>query len=140
MAREDPWQARKLRPGIDFALRPELRIRDDAPSIEIDDTTPARRILECLGVELQSVVVRNEDGEDEAVMLTPERYAELAACEMHQNRDAYWELTIGPDRPGYVLTPKEIALEALMIEQVDPDVDWNPGAHMWPPKPYVDES
>lgn len=122
------------RPGIDFPLRPELRIRDDAPSIEVTEATLARDALDSLSGELDGVVMRDESGEAKAVVLTPERYAELAGYEVERAAGWMGAPPGHPQRDTNSLVPRPEVVKALMIEQVDPKAKWDPVAQVWPPR------
>lgn len=115
-----------LEHGDERPKRPAVRVRDDAPSIEVSATTPAVRVLDGLGVELGGAVVRDENGEAKAVVLTPERYAELATCEVYDSKNE-WLAKARADRMEPDMKPPDSMLRGLMIEPVDPSVEWRFG-------------
>lgn len=122
-----------LEPGVDFKLLPEVRFRDDAPSVEVDEETPAQEALERIGEGNEALVLRDTAGEPKGVVLTPERYIQLIQAEIqnnlpHGNTGSYWEI------PGSVPELREGVLESLMIEQVDPEAEWSAAARVWPPR------
>lgn len=110
----------------DVTVRPELRVRQDAPSVEVDDTTPVQSVLDHLDKGQQGVVLRGKDHDAAAVMLTPERYAELAGCEVVSEG----RYTAGLDG---TIRPSEAVLGELMIEQLDPNARWT-ASRIWPLK------
>jgi hypothetical protein len=103
--------------------RPAVRIRKDAPAIEVTATTPAVRVLDHLGDELDSTVVRDESGEAKAVVLTPERYAELATREVYDSKNE-WLAKTRADRMEPEMKPPDSMLRGLMIEPADLGVEW----------------
>ena len=108
-----------------------MRVRDDAPSIEVTAATPAAHVLDHLGAEVDSAVVRDESGAATAVVLTPERYAELATREVYDNRDE-WLAKTRTDSMEPIMKPPETMLRSLMIEPVDPGAEWKISARPWP--------
>lgn len=123
MWRENP----PLPLSADLPLRPELRIRDDAPSLAVDEATSAEAALHRLDDEPNGVVLRGEAGEAKAIVLTPERYAELAGYEVQSDGGSHFVAT----ERGIV--PQPSVLRALMIEQVDPTAEWNLAARIGRP-------
>jgi hypothetical protein len=104
------------RPG-----RPELRVREDAPTVTVDSLTAVEVAINQLGAEPNGVVLRGQDGEIKAVMLSPERYADLAGVMIKAERQF-----VAASGAGF--QPQSEDLEELMVEQVDPAAGWHPGA------------
>lgn len=115
-------EERFLQPGGLRPVRPDVRVRADAPSIEGDNATALGAVLERLHGDA-GVVVRDHSGTPKAVVLSPERYAVLASCEVESEErfHATLERTIEPD---------PAALKELMIEQVDPATEWKVGSRI----------
>jgi len=105
--------------SADVPARPAVRIRDDAPSLAVDEATSAEAALHRLDDEPNGLVLRGEAGEAKAVVLSPERYAELAGYEVHSDNGSHFVAT----ERGIV--PEPSVLRALMIEQVDPTAEWS---------------
>lgn len=99
--------------------RPELKIRDDAPSVVITPEASVEALFDSMRGE--QVVIRDAGGTPKAVVLSPERYAELAGSEIHAN-----ELLEGTLKGKVQPTPE--ALGRLMVEQVDQTQEWPIGS------------
>jgi hypothetical protein len=107
----EEWEARYPKP-------PELRLRSDTPSVEVDQTTRVQEVLVRLANEDgDSVAVRNADGGVTAMMVPVERYLELVATELANNHQG--EATLD----GRIV-PTEAAFAASYVEQVDPNATW----------------
>ncbi len=104
-------------------VRPEVRVRSDAPSLEVDDTTSVESVLSQLDREKGGVVLRDQTGEAKAVVVPADRYAELAGCEI--TSEQHFRATEGEIKPD----PE--ALKELMIEQVDPAAEWSFASRIW---------
>jgi hypothetical protein len=117
-------EGRFLQPGELWPVRPEVRVRADTPTIEVANATPVGTVLDRLGQDGHGVVLRDSDSTPQAVVLTPERYAELAGCEI-ESEDLF-QATLGD-----TIEPDTHALEELMIEQVDPAAEWKAGSRIW---------
>ena len=98
-------------------LLPELRLRADAPAIEIDDATPVAQALAYLGIdETGMLALRGISGEPKAIVLSAKRYLELAGKEINSSRRA----TTLDGR----LAPVEAAFDRAHVEQVNPSESW----------------
>jgi hypothetical protein len=102
------------RPG-----RPELRVRANAPTVIVDSNTVTEAVIGQLKATTNGVVLRGQDGEARAVVLSPERYADLAGA-MIKAEGKF----VGSEGR---LRPQSEELESLMVEQVDPTTEWQPG-------------
>lgn len=111
--------------------RPAVRVRDDTPSVEVTPATPAGEVLGRLDGETDGAVVKDEGGNPKAVVLTPERYAELAMREAYDSKNE-WLAKTRTDRMEPEMKPSETMLRALMIEPVDPNAEWKIDARPWP--------
>lgn len=118
------FQEHPLEPGEGQPMRPGLQVRSDTPSLKINDTLTVDGAIDHIGGEQPGIVLRDANGKAAAVLLSPERYAELAGCEVESEcRFRAVEGRIEPD--PQVLTE-------LMIEQVDPQNEWKYGSRIWP--------
>jgi hypothetical protein len=98
---------------------PELRLRADAPTVEVDATTTARDVLERVqSQDVGSVALRDSTTGVTAVVMPVERYLELVGGELAHdplNKEAGLNGTI---------TPTEAALVASHVEQINPHDTW----------------
>lgn len=116
-------EGRFLRPGERWPVRPDIRVRPDAPSLKSNGTTQLAAVFDRLEHAGRGIVLRDSTDKAIAVVLPADRYAELASCEIEsEDRFRAAEGRIEPD-------PE--ALEELMIEQVDPAVEWKLGSRIW---------
>jgi hypothetical protein len=98
-----------------------LRLRSDAPSVEIDDALPAKRVIEQLQSEDVDAIALHEQGSDPTAVIIPvERYLELVGKELA----GYTELVGTLD--GRLIPPGP-AFAASYVEPVDPDATWRHG-------------
>lgn len=99
-------------------LLPELRLRSDAPEIEIDETTSVVQALARLGIEESgALALREVGGEPQAVVLSVERYLQLASKEINSAARA---------GSSGRMVPVEAAFGRAHVEQVDPTaVGWS---------------
>lgn len=99
--------------------RPELRVRSDAPSIEINETTPAAETIARLEARhTDTLALREPGGEAKAVVLSIERYLELIGTELAT--DPFNKVATLDGR----ITPSDTAVAAAYVEQVDPTDTW----------------
>jgi hypothetical protein len=97
---------------------PELRLRTDAPTVDIDATTRITDAVEQLReAQLGLLALREPDGNSAAVMLSTERYLELAGKELASDSNKVG--TLDGD-----LAPSESAFAASHVEQVDLNAAW----------------
>lgn len=97
-------------------LLPRLRLRADAPTVEIDETTRVNDALSHLTTEAGGILALQEaGGPPSAVVLSVERYLELASKEIR------CAPRVGA--AGY-LVPQEEAFERALVEQSDPNARW----------------
>jgi hypothetical protein len=97
---------------------PELRLREDAPSEEIDSTTAAQDVIGKLTTRsVSAMALRDANGDATAVILPVDRYLELAGKELASHSAKIGTLD------GRVL-PAEAAFVASYVEQVDPSEEW----------------
>jgi hypothetical protein len=98
-------------------LLPELRLRADTPTIEIDETTPVVQALARLGMEAtETLALREPSGEPTAIVLSVERYLQLASQEIARAR-----LVGGTDGRT---APEEDAFSRTHVEQINPNDTW----------------
>src|SRR5829696_4996393 len=102
----------------EMPVRPELKIRDDAPSVFVTSTTSVEAVISRMNGD--QLVLRADDGTPQAVVVSPCRYAALAASEI--DAEQMLEAAEGKIRP----TPE--ALGRLMVEQVDETQQWPIGS------------
>lgn len=97
----------------------DLRLRADAPVVEIDDTTPVKGVIDRLAGEDAGIVAVREAGVDSAVavVLPIERYLELAGKELAGFSSKVATL-------DGRLVPVEEAFATSHVEQADPDATW----------------
>jgi hypothetical protein len=114
-------EGRRQEPGEVYPARPEVHVRDDAPAIDITNETSIEGAVSELGSKT-SVVLRSE-GQAMAVLLSAERYAELAGCAI-ESEDRFKATLHG------TIEPDPDALRELMIEQVDPAAEWKFGSRI----------
>lgn len=97
---------------------PELRLRPDAPVMEIDEITPVKDALGQLRSEGIGAMALRESGGDATVVVIPvERYLELVGKELATDSPMVGTLD------GRVM-PAESAFVASYVEQVDPGDIW----------------
>jgi hypothetical protein len=110
--------------------RPELRLRADTPTVDIDERTSAQELLSHITPREYGVALRNSDGTVKAMVVPLDRYIELAsgtvAGDHHVGVDFDTPVPSGT-RPR--LRAQPASLEALHVEQVDPQAEWWPGSH-----------
>jgi hypothetical protein len=98
---------------------PELRLRADIPAVDIAEATAVSEALEELRSQaVGTIALRERDAEPTAVVLSVERYLELAGKELI--RDEYNKIS----RADHVVVPTESAFSALHVEPVNPDDTW----------------
>lgn len=99
---------------------PELRLRADAPSLEINGSTLVSNAVAQLRSETVGAIVLREPGaEPTAVVMPVERYLELVGTELVNDSPK--------EARGGGLAPRAAALEAVYVEQVDPSGTWHRG-------------
>jgi len=99
---------------------PELRLRSDAPTLEISGATLVSDAVAQLGSKgIGAVALREPGVEPTAVVMPVARYLELVGTELVN--DAPKEARAGG------LAPIATALEAVHVEQVDPSGTWRRG-------------
>jgi hypothetical protein len=97
---------------------PELRLRADTPALEVTDATPVSDALEELRSQgLGTIALRSPDAEPTAVVLSVERYLELAGKELLNGVDMV-------ARDG-IMVPSESAFAISHVEQVNPNDTWH---------------
>jgi hypothetical protein len=100
---------------------PELRLRADAPTVEINETTRARDILERVRSEnVGSIALRESAAGITAVVIPVERYLELVGKELATDPSNKVGTLDGQIRPT------DAAIAASHVEQVNPDDSWLP--------------
>jgi hypothetical protein len=105
-----PEEAAKRR-----GVRPALRWRANAPSVEVDEATPVRRVLDRLSSEaLGSVGIREPGSDVTAVVVPVERYLQLVATELATDQTKRVATLDGQ------IVPSEDAFAASHVEQVNP--------------------
>ena len=98
-----------------------LQLRSDAPSVEIDDALPVKRVIEQLRSEGVGAIALHEQGSDPTAVIIPvERYLELVGKEL-----AGYTALVGT-LDGRLI-PVESAFAASYVEPVDPDATWRHG-------------
>ncbi|HST54333.1 MAG TPA: hypothetical protein VLJ42_00360 [Solirubrobacteraceae bacterium] len=98
---------------------PELRLRSDTPTVEIDDTTPIKDSVNRLkSKDVDAIGIREAGSDVAAVILPVERYLELAAKEL-AGKTFDWVGTL--DRH---LVPHDDAFAASHVEQIDRNETW----------------
>ena len=98
-------------------LLPELKLRNDAPAIEIDEATPVIQALARLDSEATGALTISEShGRPRAVVLSVDRYLQLASQEINSSSRA----ATADSR----LMPMESAFERAHVEQVDQSENW----------------
>jgi hypothetical protein len=97
-------------------LLPELRLRADTPAVEVDSATPVTEALSGLGAETDTLAIREQHGEPQAIVLSVERYLELAGKEIHSAPK------IGT-LDGRIM-PQEATFSRAHVEQVNPNENW----------------
>lgn len=108
--------------------RPEIRLRRDVPTLDIDESTPAQEILKRVDPQDYALALRDADGEVKALVVPLDRYIELASGTIAG--DEHIQAvggSAGEDRPRIQAKPE--SLTALHVEQVNPRAEWLPGAH-----------
>lgn len=114
LASRELSESERRRRGL---LLPELRLRTDTPTIEVDETTPVIQALARLGEEeTGAVAIRERNGEPQAVVLSVERYLQLAGKEINS------AAKVGTLEGS--LVPTATAFERAHVEQVDPNASW----------------
>jgi hypothetical protein len=121
---DDFLERRRLTPEEEarrHGLRPELRLRADAPAIELEQATPVDDALaELRSKDLGALALRKPTGEIAAMLVTAERYLELVGTELARGSDM--EVTIHGR-----FAPVESAFNKAYVEQVDPHEPWIEG-------------
>jgi len=98
---------------------PEARLRDDAPTLEVDEATPMREALDLLRTtDVDAIALGEVGSKPSAVVIPVERYLELAVKDLLTRHNG----TIAS--AGRIL-PTEAALADLHIEPVDPQASWH---------------
>jgi hypothetical protein len=99
--------------------RPDLHLRADVPTVEVDETTRAKGVLEKLQGEAGLVALGEQAGIS-AVVVPIERYLELVGSQLKYDPSI--------EREGRTATfdiaPTEGAMEASHVEQVRPSDTW----------------
>jgi hypothetical protein len=97
---------------------PELRLRADVPTVDIDATIGITDAVEQLREsQLGLIALREPDGNSTAVVISTERYLELAGKELASDSNKVG--TLDGD-----LAPSESAFATSHVEQVDPNAMW----------------
>jgi hypothetical protein len=115
-AREHLIESAASREEREQPKRPQLQLRRDAPSIEVGNATRITEALHELKTErIGTLALREPDGRPQAVILSVERYLELATREVE-------------NAPAVVSKGLEWvsddALKTSHVEQVDPSEPW----------------
>lgn len=98
---------------------PELRLRPDTPTAEIDSETLARGLIDRLRSDDVTALALRETGTEPTVVMLPlERYLELAGKELISRREGLVATLDGR------LVPPESDFAALHVEVVDPRDAW----------------
>lgn len=102
-----------------YPALPELRLRADAPALEIDETTTVMDALERLeSSDIGALALRTPRGTDPTALIIPvERYLELVGKELLHSPSK----VVGESND---FTPPDAALEAVNVEQVDAAANW----------------
>lgn len=110
-------ESERVRRGL---VLPELRLRSDAPAIEVDDRTPVVEALSRLVGERDGLLaLRTESDAPRAVVLSVDRYLQLAGQEL--NSASTPKVTRPLDGR---LAPQEAAFTRAQVEQADPNAIW----------------
>jgi hypothetical protein len=98
---------------------PALRLRADAPALEVTQTAPLSDALTELRSRDVGVIALREPGIEPAAVVIPiERYFELVGEEiLHGDGNKIM-------RTDHVVVPNESALAAAYVEVVNPDETW----------------
>jgi hypothetical protein len=98
---------------------PEIKLRSDAPALEVTETTPIGDALAQLRSQGVGVIaLREQGGEPTAVVIPAERYIELVGTELLNGRKV---------AQGGRLVPAESAFAAVYVEEVNPGDTWHRG-------------
>lgn len=106
--------------------RPELHLRADTPSIDVHEATQVGDVLRHVTPTEYGVALREPGGEVHAMLVPLDRYIELASGAIAGNK--LFDLrpgVPGSDVPRIVARPS--ALEAMHVEQIDPNAEWHSG-------------
>lgn len=96
---------------------PEVRLRADTPTLEVNEDTRIRGTLDQLQAgEVGAVALSEPGSKPSAVVIPIERYLELVTRELVAGRG-----TIASQ--GRII-PEDSTLAAVHIEPVDPNADW----------------
>jgi hypothetical protein len=98
--------------------RPELRLRSDAPSLDVDGHIGTQLARELSRSGVHGLTLRDPQGDVRAVAIPVERYLELVGADISADENkqtAFLDGRIGP--------PDEI-LRTAHVEQVDPRDTW----------------
>lgn len=110
--------------------RPELRLRADTPTIEVHEGTSGQEVLAHITPREYGVALRDPDGTVKAMVVPLDRYIELAsgtiAGDHHVEID---RVRASPDGDRPRIQARPTSLEALHVEQIDPQAEWWPGSH-----------
>jgi hypothetical protein len=99
---------------------PELRLRSDAPTIEVDERTPVVEALSRLVGEQDGLLaLRTERNKPQAVVLSLDRYLQLAGQELNSAATPK-AVRLLDGR----LAPQEAAFTRSHVEQADPGAVW----------------
>jgi hypothetical protein len=97
---------------------PDLRLREDAPAIAVDEATPFGQVLVGINNETSgALVVRRADGAPAAVVMSLDRYMGLVGLELANTARKVATL-------DGRLVPAEEAFAASHVEQIDPQAAW----------------
>lgn len=115
----DELMANPLTPEEKQAMWPKLpalRLREDAPAVEVNAATPIRALLERLANQAGDMMALREEGADVgAVVLPVARYLDLVAKEMALNPHG-----TAVSHPDGSFGPTAETMEAAHVEEVDP--------------------
>jgi hypothetical protein len=112
----------------DYRQRPELRLRADTPTIDLRQDIPAQDLLNRITPQEYGVALRDVDGTVKAIVVPLDRYIELASGTIAGDQHLEVETREAAEgiRPRIQVRPA--SLEALHVEQVDPQAEWLPGS------------
>jgi hypothetical protein len=97
---------------------PQLRLRADVPSVEVDGSNGARIVRELEQDQSKSLALRDTQGTISAMVISVERYIELVRADLSLAEDKQTLF------PGGRVGPTDATLAEAHVEQVDPDATW----------------
>jgi hypothetical protein len=98
---------------------PELRLRADTPTVDVDETTRVQGVLARLhGEDTRSLALRDRGAAISAVVIPVERYLELVGIQLAKDPSIQRDTSTGS------IAPTGTALAASHVEQVHPRDTW----------------